>query len=1035
MENFKQAILRLPLLPFETIKFLNSENDVLAYFERPEIKEAIFIASPNLYEELNKSRNKKAIISLAKYLQRASTRCTPFGLFSSCSLIPIQSEAPDKSISRSFFRRSTRFDMDYLCGLAVEVAKKDSIKQNLIYYPNTGLFFIFNKIRYTECVYIKGKRHYNTSAIDSNIYLESLLEYSKNGKYFQELKVFLIDKGIDSTIAEKYLNDIIQNQVLISNLTPAVTGESFCDQILSVLKTINDPLAIKIVSILESCLLKMKKLDVALVGNKVDEYFTITNELMELEFNLNPKYLFQVDLYRDIEIRIDQKLSNEVWNAIKILGKLSNVSENSRMKIFAEKFTNLHFDNEVSLLKILDLENGMGYPNKSHTDENPLLHELNLWDNFRYEKSYKWDSIKELIFNKILEAKSSNSMQIEIKESDLDSLDFREDSLQDTIYAMLNIVEYDEAKNEYLVHLSSAGGSSATNLISRFSVGDKDINKLILDITQREEELNPDIILAEIVHLPESRIGNVSFRPLLRKHEIAYLAKNGVKKKDNIDLEDLMVFVRNGKVFLRSKRLNKIIVPVLSNAHNFTYDSLPIYYFLCDMQTQYQTSHLGLDLGFFSDQMCFVPRVVFKNFIFSRASWRLNTQEFLHFSSYTDLKLIKECKRVIDKFHLPNEVSLIDADNELYINWENPVLIRCFLDIIKKRKEIVLKEFLFNSEKSYIKTKDGSFNNQLILCYHKKGKPISLTKKYNLQQNIFKRGNSKVENFTPGSACIYLKIYSGTKTAEIVLEKIYCKFVAEGKLNKKIKRHFFIRYLDSEPHLRLRIFLKGNINRFDFLKCLYKLTEEYYTSGLISKIQIDTYSREIERYGYDTIDLAEQLFEIDSELYLNIMRFLEPEIDVNLRWLVGMLVIDVYLKMFGFQPEEIIEFTETALMTYQEKYSINKNQKIKIDTSYRNRREVISFFLKGKGYYYEEYHELFEHVKDFSYKGNEIAKELYQKTSRQKVFEYLSSYIHMSVNRFFLSRQDMNEFMIYIYLNKYYVSEIARLRNKGKSNF
>ena len=127
-------------------------------------------------------------------------------------------------------------------------------------------------------------------------------------------------------------------------------------------------------------------------------------------------------------------------------------------------------------------------------------------------------------------------------------------------------------------------GVSAANLLSRFAHLDTEIEKLVKDISRKESELVADGILAEIVHLPGSRVGNILSRPHLREYEIVYLANSDLVEEKKIYIDDLMLSYRGGELVLRSKRLNRRIIPRLTSAHNYYNDTLPVYRFLCDMQ-------------------------------------------------------------------------------------------------------------------------------------------------------------------------------------------------------------------------------------------------------------------------------------------------------------------------------------------------------------------------------------------------------------------------------------------------------------------
>src|SRR5690606_26579118 len=136
--SFSNYILRTPLLSFDFYKELTSKENISTeklkeVFKNLIIREAIFLASPVLYEELvkweqgeiNDTKQKdKMIFSFLKYPSRMSSRCTPFGLFAGCELGNIENNNTNivlKGIEEN--KRPTRLDMNYLVALSKNLAK------------------------------------------------------------------------------------------------------------------------------------------------------------------------------------------------------------------------------------------------------------------------------------------------------------------------------------------------------------------------------------------------------------------------------------------------------------------------------------------------------------------------------------------------------------------------------------------------------------------------------------------------------------------------------------------------------------------------------------------------------------------------------------------------------------------------------------------------------------------------------------------------------------------------------------------------
>ena len=103
---------------------------------RPEIREAIFVASPDLDDGFDRwqrdpesDKGLRAERALARYYQRMASRATPFGLFAGCSVGTIGAESRLTVAARQTYRRHTRLDMDYLYALVDALEQDAALRQ------------------------------------------------------------------------------------------------------------------------------------------------------------------------------------------------------------------------------------------------------------------------------------------------------------------------------------------------------------------------------------------------------------------------------------------------------------------------------------------------------------------------------------------------------------------------------------------------------------------------------------------------------------------------------------------------------------------------------------------------------------------------------------------------------------------------------------------------------------------------------------------------------------------------------------------
>lgn len=722
---FDTFVLRTPLLPvnFYTKLLVNYTSDkLLQVLDNNFIKEAITIASPELISELNKlldnpskiNSNKKINLELAllKYIARLSSRATPFGLFAGCSTGVLSQETSiqiDEVKSHQVF---TQFDMHYWINLLQNMAKKPHIQKHLNYYPNTSLYKIADFYRYVEYQYVNKKREHTLSSFRVNAFIDILLQAAKKGLKITELVSLIADNDSEIEEATDFVLELIDNQILVSQFEATSTGNFDIQRIIKILQNIPE-------CSLESKTLKemasLLESRISLV-NSQKQFDNLKSLVDKLDTSYEEKYLLQADLYKKSNhATLNKKVSFKIIKALQFLSKMQRNSENKNITKFKSAFQKRYETREMPLSVVLDSELGIGYlQNSNMSDIHSVL------DNFSFTTSEKrtsnnetWSKVDYILEKKRKEAIANTQDVIVLEDRDFDAIENNNQNIPDTFSVMVEIFS---ENHEEKIAIESSGNLSATKLIGRFCNGEEAIHTLAKEIVQKEAELNQNKILAEIVHIPQSRTGNVLRRPTLREYEIPYLSNSILPIDNQITIEDLYVSIRNNKVVLKSKSLNKEILPCLSNAHNYSYNSLPIYHFLCDLQGQNINPIPGFNWGILENHHNYFPRVVYSGVILSKAKWLVDYKELEKFTKsdtlFNEFQLWKQTRK------LPQYVNLVNGDNTLLIDLNLEIGIQLLLNTIKPNSKIVLEEFLFNNN-SVVKDSEGnSFSNQFILSFY-----------------------------------------------------------------------------------------------------------------------------------------------------------------------------------------------------------------------------------------------------------------------------------------------------------------------------
>lgn len=269
--------------------------------------------------------------------------------------------------------------------------------------------------------------------------------------------------------------------------------------------------------------------------------------------------------------------------------------------------------------------------------------------------------------------------------------------------------------------------------------------------------------------------------------------------------------------------------------------------------------------------------------------------------------------------------------------------------------------------------------------------------------------------YPPGSEWLYFKIYGSPSACERVFLRTIRPVLLYRSNALSIDQWFFIRYADPDYHLRLRLKLRTSDNIGLILSIIHSRLDKFIKSGVIHRLVIDTYCREIERYGEQLIELTESIFYLDSVCISKIL-FLTPE--SRFRELFCYYLIDSFLDALGYDTYQKLDLTLSIAQSYNNEFGINDRDK-NLNRKYRAVRSDLTVYI-------ETTQKLpVEIIKICSSRNRRIAK----LALAQKEKLNIPAILHMMMNRWFPINGRIREAIIYNFLTRYYKSQLAKTNN------
>jgi len=1082
--------LRTPLLPFAAftawgadLRAPGADGDALAaalehdrallrdrlreHLADAAVREALFVASPSLSERVEAWRRdpdgdagRAVEPPLVRYFARMATRPTPFGLFAGVSLAHRAGSTRLCVSPRAAWLRRTRLDMQYLTALTDALAAAPELRAALPYRANSTLYAAAGRLRYIEARTAPAtlERAYDLVSIEPTPVLEAVCARAAAGATMAELAAAIVDEDVSPDEATEYIHALIDAQVLVPELEPPLTG--------------GEPIAVVAADLaavqpgrfaaarLEEARRALGEIDASGIGVGPSAYRAVARSLGDLPATVDVARLVQVDLIKPAPgATVGPAVIDELARAAALFCRIGRTRRwQDVLRPFREAFVARYGARRVPLLEAVDEESGVGSGESAGAAAyaSPLLAGLTFPpgdgppERARTAREKRRAGHVLRLFER---ARARGAYEIALTDEDLAALENeRPLPVPDSFYVMATIAARSSRAvdgGDFRLLLHSLAGPPGAALLSRFAGESGPLRAALDEQVAVEEALAPGVVFAEIVHLPQGRLGNVVHRPVLRGAEIAFLGRSGAPRDRQIPITDLLVSVRgdgdDARVVLHSAKDGREIRPRLTAAHAFEGADVGAYRLLCALARQPPNARV-----WDWDQLMrasFLPRVTAGRLVLSLAQWRLEEAEIRDLRGARGAARYATARALRSRRAMPRFVALAEGDQLLSVDFDNVLSVDSFVSALASREEAYVCELFPDGEHAPVHEGAGAADGRADEAVDEAERSPRFAHEIVVP---FVRAASIEElcagpppaapdpsvprSFAPGSEWLFAKIYAGPATADDVLRRVVRPVVDAALAAGDASEWFFVRYGDPDWHVRLR--LRGAPERLigRVLPAIESATRSWRAAAggapRVTRLAFDTYEREIERFGgAAAIAVVERIFFVDSEAALALVVALEDDIAPEARPLVALLGVDRLLDDLGLSLDAKIALAEEVHAALARELRSDARLSRQLDAKYRRERPRLEALRARRA---ADLDVAYDIVDARSRRLRPLAAELAAVASVDAIAPSLA---HMHANRVLRAAARAEEMVLYDMLRRLYASERARARGGVRSAF
>jgi len=834
------------------------------------IRAAIAVGSPGLYQCLRDTRPTDGDVTeprrkLLRYLIRMCTRATPFGLFAGVGEAR-WGAATELAIESTAARTRTRPDMEWLSLRLRDLESRIEVRRKLRLLTNPAAFFYGGRVILSKQQLPDASDGVGVSVRATNV-VRRALELALHPIEYAELVSSLAETSSSATPdkIEALLTQLWQSGLLLTELRPAPTAPDPILHLVRRLETV--PEAADIHAEITELVVAAKAWDGLPEAERGGAFVELASaggrpaQVSGATASEKPQAKIRVQVDMALGLRgalLLEDVGLEAARAAELLLRMTPSRAGLRyLAAYREDFLARYgLAREVALLELLDPECGLLYAMRrmdlSDDKRDPVVIDIATRALFERRQVVALDdaTIRRLETYQLTAQTAPISLDINVvlaapSRESLDRGDFQ------------------------LIVGPVMGAQAAGRVLGRFADMLPGAGNELACILRAEQALTPHELWAELVDVPPDPRGtNVAIRPAVTAYEIPVGALPSVSRDHVIPLTELVVGVRDDRFYVRWPQRD---VDVLVRTGHMLHPakSAGVAQFLADVSRDGRAVFTGFQWGP-AKGFPFLPRVQVGRIVLSLAQWRLAVSDARRALRAAESGPFAEA---VAQWRLhwkvPRHVYLSDLDHRLLLDLEHP------LHVEELRREILrlpadghveLQEALPGIDDAWLQGEDGHYLCELaVSLVQDPGKIGDRAALVPAPHRAPEPLTAPVVRRPPGSEWLFLKLYTAKFLEEELIADPVRRFAQHVVERGLADQWFFIRYADPELHVRLRF-------RGDPQKMLAELVPTAFAwlgtlmdQRLCSRFAVDTYDREVERYGgLDGMRIAESIFAVEQ---------------------------------------------------------------------------------------------------------------------------------------------------------------------------